>query len=110
MSTNDRTTRILAELTERYDLQADFVQKVRPMVDTIFSDDIKDEDRTALLEVLAETCERDLRMRKGSAALREALTGLVDTLKELHDKVRELNELRPKKGDEGEDRQSGDAA
>lgn len=100
-SPEPRVEKILAELQSRYDLQDDFLAKLRPMVSTVLSDEIDDEQRTGLLEMVAETCERDLRLRKGSVALKSALQSLVDTLRELHDKVRELGERQRRPDAEG---------
>jgi len=100
MSTHNRPDRILDELTARYDLQERFLEKLRPMVEKIFSEDIRDSDRTMLLEMLAETCERDRQLREGSEALRQAFVQLIATLRALQAHVRKLRD-DPRPGTEG---------
>lgn len=92
MSIPDRIEHLLSELTQRYELTDEFAGKLRPMIATIFSDEIRDEDRTQLLEMVAETCERDLRMRRGSVKLKECLQTLMSTLHELNQKLRTLSD------------------
>lgn len=80
---SQRVEHLLEELTSRYDLQDRFVKQVRPMVEKIFSDDVTEERRTVLLEVLAQTCQNDLLIRRRFAALEVALKDLVSTIGEM---------------------------
>lgn len=84
---SQRVDHLLEELTSRYDLQDRFLKQVRPMVEKIFSDDITEERRTVLLEVLAQTCQNDLMIRKRFAALEVALKELVSTIGEMGRRV-----------------------
>lgn len=85
--TEPRADRLLAELRQRYDLDPAFVAKLRPSVIAIFSPEIPEERRTELLELLAETCERNVRIREGNVKLKEALQRLLATLIILRDRL-----------------------
>ena len=71
-----RIDRLLAELTQRYSLQPDFIERLRPSVTLILSPEIGEETRLDLLGLLAETCERDQRLRRDFAAIRTGLDKL----------------------------------
>jgi hypothetical protein len=77
---SQRVDHLLEELTARYELQDRFLKQVRPFVDRIFSDEISEERRTKLLEVLAQTCQNDLLIRRRFAAIEVALKDLVSTI------------------------------
>jgi len=84
---SQRVDHLLEELTSRYDLQDRFLKQVRPMVEKMFADDITEERRTVLLEVLAQTCQNDLMIRRRFAALEVALKELVSTIGEMGRRV-----------------------
>lgn len=76
---------LIAELTARYDLSAEFVKRLRPMVVTILSDEIAEERRIPLLEEVAATCQREQTTRRDLQELRVALTDLMYGLARLRD-------------------------
>ncbi len=67
MSNEDRSDRLLSELKQRYGLSKRFVDKVRPVVGQILDLEIPEGKRTELLELLAESCQRDSLIRKSTA-------------------------------------------
>lgn len=85
-----RVDHLLEELASRYDLQDRFLVQVRPMVAQILSENIPEERRTFLLEVLAQTCQNDLLIRKRFAALEGALGDLIRALSEMGERMRRL--------------------
>jgi hypothetical protein len=88
---SQRVDHLLEELTARYDLQDRFLKQVRPLVDRIFSDEVSEERRTILLEVLAQTCQNDLLIRRRFAAIEVALKDLVATIGEMGRKIHRAN-------------------
>ncbi len=59
-----RSERILDELTRRYQLDQQFIEKLRPVVWSILSPEIQEDKRAEILEFLAVTCERHTTIRK----------------------------------------------
>jgi hypothetical protein len=69
-----RVDSLLQELSARHgNRDPRFLAAVRPMVERILAPGLADEARTSLLEMLAETCERDVAVRRDCAAAREHL-------------------------------------
>lgn len=98
---SQRIDHLLEELTSRYELQDRFVKQVRPMVEKIFSDDVTEERRTVLLEVLAQTCQNDLLIRRRFAALEIALKDLVSTIGEMGRRVHKESSGRDRAAEAG---------
>jgi len=70
--TNHRIDALLAELTARHgNDDPQFLAAVRPMVARILEPAIPSAARVPLLELLAETFERDLQVRRDLAVARE---------------------------------------
>lgn len=65
-----RTDALLAELAARHGNRQPFLTAVRPMVERILAPDLADSLRIHLLELLAETCERDTTIRVHTEAAR----------------------------------------
>lgn len=60
----DRVDALLSELSARHHNQDPrFLTAVRPMVEGILDPRIREQDRVGLLELLAETFERDVQVR-----------------------------------------------
>jgi hypothetical protein len=78
-----RTDRLLSELSARYDLKAGFLQKLRPLAHSILHERFDEERRLSLLEQLAETCERDRILRVESDRAHTAVKDFVARLKNL---------------------------
>jgi hypothetical protein len=78
-----RTTRLLDELTLRYKLEDRFLDKVKPIAENILALDMPEGRRTELLEMLAETCQRDLTIREATSAAREAWQSFMEDLSRL---------------------------
>ena len=77
-----RVERVLSELSVRYDVQEEFLERLRPMLRTIFSPGIAEERRPELLEMAALTCMRDVEIRRNSEAARQAWAEYFDGLRE----------------------------
>ena len=82
-----RVESLLAELQARHGNSAEFFAQLRPAIERILDDGTPAEARPHLLELVAETCERDLEIRAGSERLRAALRAMFD---DLADRVRKL--------------------
>ena len=80
----------MAELKARYELREDFIERLRAPVALILSEEIPRERRRELLELLAETCERDVKIRREGANLRSAFQELFRVLGDLNEKLRKL--------------------
>ncbi|MGE3173657.1 MAG: hypothetical protein AB7O97_13620 [Planctomycetota bacterium] len=81
-----RAEALIHELASRHD-NADprFLAAVRPMVDRILDDATPAAARVPLLELLAETFERDVAMRRDLTMAREHWVALMQRLRELLD-------------------------
>lgn len=69
------TTRLdvlLTELSARHGNGREFLTAVRPLAARILAPDTPEERRPALLEALAETCERDAAVRRNCAEAKAA--------------------------------------
>ncbi|MEZ5987558.1 MAG: hypothetical protein R3F30_00225 [Planctomycetota bacterium] len=78
-----RTEKLLAELAGRYDLRSRFVAKLRPIARQILHGKLDEERRIQLLELLAETCDRDLRIRREANKAQEAVEQFFDRLRQM---------------------------
>jgi hypothetical protein len=67
-----RVDRVLDELQQRYGNDERFVSRARPIVRRIFEPGMSEEQRTLALEMLAETCVRDVQIRDNCAAAKAA--------------------------------------
>lgn len=76
-----RTDALLAELAARHGNRQPFLTAVRPMVERILAPGLEDTLRIHLLELLAETCERDTAIRVHSEAARAGFADLFERLK-----------------------------
>jgi hypothetical protein len=80
----DRVDSLLRELASRHrNDDARFLAAVRPMVVTILDPLTPEVARVPLLELLAETFERDLQVRQESAKAQAAWADFFATLKKL---------------------------
>lgn len=78
-----RTDRLLSELSARYDLQSRFLKKLRPLAHCILHEQFDEDRRIRLLERLAEACERDRILRAESARAHAAAQDFMDRLQRL---------------------------
>jgi hypothetical protein len=85
-----RVDRILAELGSRYRLSDSFLQRLRPLTERIFSNDVPIHRRPPLLEELAATCQRDLEFRGACRSLQRSLAGLLHSLNHIQQQLREI--------------------
>jgi hypothetical protein len=77
-----RTDTILSELANRHrNTDPAFLAAVRPMVERILDPCTPEPARVPLLELLAETFERDAGMRRDFAAIRAGLERLFEHLR-----------------------------
>ncbi|MCA8976269.1 MAG: hypothetical protein KDC98_16230 [Planctomycetes bacterium] len=73
---------ILSELSSRHqNTDVRFLTAVRPMVERILDDGTPEAARVPLLEMLAETFERDVCMRRDLAIVREGFAAFFEDLK-----------------------------
>lgn len=80
----DRVDSLLQELSSRHRNQDPrFLAAVRPMVVTILDADTPDASRVALLELLAETFERDLQVRRDCAKAQDAWVAFMASIRRL---------------------------
>ncbi len=67
-----RVERILNELRARYGNDERFTERLRPMLKRIVDPSVSDESQVSLLELAAETCERDSQIKRDGEAARAA--------------------------------------
>ena len=80
----DRIDSLLLELSSRHrNDDARFLTAVRPMVVTILDPATPEAARVPLLELLAETFERDVQVRRDTARAQAAWADFFATLKKL---------------------------
>ena len=80
----DRADSLIAELSSRHQNQSPkFLAAVRPLVVNILDEKTPEEARIPLLELLAETFERDVATRKNCAAARVAWQQWAEALRRL---------------------------
>ena len=73
-----RTDSLLAELQNRHGVtDTAFLTRIRPMIATILDPSIPEEARTPLLEALAETFDRHVRLGRDFTAIKQALDELL---------------------------------
>lgn len=68
----ERVDSLLAELQARHSTQPEFMDQLRPLVERILADATPEDSRPRLLELVAETCERQTMIEKNSEAMRAA--------------------------------------
>ncbi|MFT4512492.1 MAG: hypothetical protein ACI89X_000527 [Planctomycetota bacterium] len=80
----DRVDTLIGELVSRHsNSHPKFLAAVRPVVVKILDDKTPEEARVPLLEMLAETFERDVESRASCEAARVACADWVDAIKRL---------------------------
>lgn len=79
----ERVEHILDELTARYDLKEPLRRRLRPLLQRILAPDVPEERRVFLLEMVAETCQRDQKIRTTFGLLKERLEQLSRSLERL---------------------------
>ncbi|MCB9879326.1 MAG: hypothetical protein H6835_17160 [Planctomycetes bacterium] len=80
----NRVDNLIRELASRHrNHDPRFLEAVRPMVASILDDRTPEHARVPLLEMLAETFERDVQVRRDCAAAQAAWAELFETLKRL---------------------------
>ena len=67
-----RVDGLLGELKSRHGTEAQFMERLRPMVENILGEDTPDHMRSELLELLAETCDRQVKIQRDGVKMREA--------------------------------------
>jgi hypothetical protein len=78
----DRVDSLIAELQSRHrNDDARFLREVRPLVVSVLDPAIPAHARTGLLELLAETFERDAQIRRDSERSRAAVRRYLDALR-----------------------------
>ncbi len=88
----DRTENLLAELKCRFGIDEPFAQRLRPTVKRILDPALPDSARLQLLELLAETCERESTLRRETTRTQAALSAFSAQIDLL---LRSLKEIRP---------------
>jgi hypothetical protein len=79
-----RTDAILAELSRRHDHHhPGFLAAVRPLVDRILEPGLAEPARRHLMELLAETFERDVQVRRDIASAQAASRDFFELLRRL---------------------------
>lgn len=78
-----RVEALLAELTSRYGLSPAFLAQIRPAAEKILDPALAEETRVSLLELLAETCDRHVRIERDSKATQAAWAKLSSNLEQL---------------------------
>ena len=93
-----RVDRLIEELTVRYGNRERFLERLRPMLHTIFSPEISEQQRTDLLELVAETCVRDAEIQENCDRARQAyrrfFDHLIGQMEEFSDFVRRSTDRR----------------
>ena len=93
---DQRTDRLLTELSARYDLKASFLAKLRPLAHCVLHEPFDAERRVRMMEKLAEACERDQILRdeseRAQAAAQDFVARLKTLLRTLEDKRREMRD------------------
>ncbi|MFK7738737.1 MAG: hypothetical protein AB8H80_00335 [Planctomycetota bacterium] len=85
----DRVDTLIQELSARHqNTDEKFLVAVRPMVERILAPDLPEESRIPLFELLAETFERDVRVRTDLAEARQKWQSFFD---DLQAQIRELH-------------------
>lgn len=80
----ERVDNLIAELASRYNNQdPQFLAAVRPAVVKILDEKTPEHARVPLLEMLAETFERDARSKQSCAAAKVAIAQWAETLRRL---------------------------
>ena len=80
----DRVDTLIAELSSRHSNQDPrFLAAVRPVVVKILDDKTPEDARVPLLEMLAETFERDVQSRTSCDAARAACSDWMEAIKRL---------------------------
>jgi len=80
----ERVDSLIAELSVRHkNADPKFLAAVRPMVVSILDPATPEESRIPLLEMLAETFERDVEIRDNCTAARQAFEAWIEALKRL---------------------------
>ena len=82
----NRVDAVLDELSSRHqNTDARFLAAIRPIVERILAPDTPASARVGLMELLAETFERDVQIRQDIAAARQGIVDFFDTLRRLID-------------------------
>ena len=80
----DRVDSLISELSTRHkNASPRFLAAVRPMVVSILDPATPEEARVPLMEMLAETFERDVQVRRDTEATKVALASFFERLKQL---------------------------
>lgn len=80
----DRADSLIHELSTRHqNLDERFLAAVRPMVGKILDEGTPDHARVPLMELLAETFERDVQIRRDMAAARAAWNDFFERLRRM---------------------------
>ncbi len=75
-----RVDRILTELRARHGSDECFEARLRPMLERIVDPAMSEECQVGLLEIVAETCERNTQIRRDGKAALEAWDSYVKSL------------------------------
>ncbi len=80
---SERVEGLLAELQARHKTEPEFMEKLRPELERILSDDTSEDSRIRLLELVAETCERQTQISRSCDALLEVFDGMFEQLRSM---------------------------
>ena len=80
---SERVEGLLAELQTRHKTEPEFMEKLRPELERILSDDTSEDSRIRLLELVAETCERQTQIARSCNALLEVFDGMFEQLRSM---------------------------
>ena len=80
---SERVEGLLAELQARHKTEPEFMERLRPELERILSDDTSEDSRIRLLELVAETCERQTQIARSCNALLEVFDGMFEQLRSM---------------------------
>ena len=86
---NARLDALMDELAARHGNDAAFLASVRPMAERILDPGTPEDARPALLELLAETCERDVAVKRNCE---KAVNGLQQWFSNLERTIRRVDD------------------
>lgn len=85
----ERVDGLLAELQARHKTQPEFMEQLRPLLERILDDDTPEDCRPRLLELVAETCERQTRIAQATEALRAAFEEMFELMRLMVERLAE---------------------
>ena len=80
---SERVEGLLAELQARHKTEPEFMERLRPELECILSEDTPEDSRIRLLELVAETCDRQTQIARSCDALLAVFDGMFEQLRSL---------------------------